>query len=130
MAKKKEVTKQTVYRTKTREEAIYETVLWVEWENVRKVMKFLKWTWITTNDKVPTVDDLKTEAVALLYSVFERYDEFVADGADLNDTIISNSRGGLYASLTVTNGEVESVGCGFTIESFDVDMIESKTVEQ
>jgi hypothetical protein len=133
MAKKKVKTQKNVFeqehRTKTRMEAIYECVLFVDWHKIRKVMKALNCTWITTNDEVPSVDDLKNQAIVLFEDAFK-----IIDGIGLtNDGKIEEretflSRGGVYVKLYIEDNEVCEIECGFTLESNSVFMWETKDV--
>ena len=108
-------------RTKTKMEAIYQCVLFVDWQKVRKVMKALKWTWVTTNDEVPSVDDLKNEAIVLLEECFADVDNH--NGEILERTIML-SRGGVYGEVYIGNGEVVEVACGFILDEHGVEMSE------
>jgi len=131
MAKKKVKAQKNVFeqehRMKTRMEAIYECVLFVDWHKIRKVMKDLNWTWVTTNDKTPSVNDLKDTAIGLFEDAFK-----IIDGIKLtNDGKIEEretflSRGGVYVKLYIEDNEVCEIECGFTLESNSVFMWETK----
>ena len=120
MAKKKDnvLKVEKEVRTKTTMEAIYECVLFVDWHKVRKVMKALNWTWVATNDEVPSVDDLKNQAIVLLEECFDEVDN------NNGESPIIISWGGVYGKLYIENGEVVEVGCGFILESHSVEMSE------
>lgn len=121
MAKKKDnvLKVEKEVRTKTKMEAIYECVLFVDWHKVRKVMKALNWTWVTTDDEVPSVDELKDTAIVLLEECFDEVDNH---NGDILERTIMFSRGGIYGKVCVEDGEVVEVGCGFILESHSVEM--------
>lgn len=123
MAKKKDKVQKVEqeHRMKTRMEAIYQCVLFVDWQKVRKVMKALKWTWVTTNDEVPSVDDLKNEAIVLLEECFDDVDNH---NGDILERTIMFSRGGVFGKVYIENGEVVEVSCGFILDSHSVEMSE------
>ena len=120
MSKKKDKVQKVEqeHRMKTRMEAIYECVLFVDWHKVRKVMKALNWTWVTTDDEVPSVDELKDTAIVLLEECFDEVDNHNGD----MERTITFSRGGIYGKVCVEDGEVVEVGCGFILESHSVEM--------
>ena len=125
MSKKKDKVQKVEqeHRMKTRMEAIYECVLFVDWHKVRKVMKSLNWTWVTTNDEVPSADDLKNEAIVLFEDAFKIFDGIcLTNNGKFEDKEQFLSRGGVYVKLYVENGEVVELVCGFILESHSVEM--------
>lgn len=130
MAKKKVSNVVMVNRIKSREEVINEAVLWIDWGRVRKVMKFLKLTWATCDDKTPTTSELKKMAINVLNDVFIMYDDERKINGNIHMRVFSSFSGGIFGSIEVINWEVREVSCGFLIDEYFTDMVDLSTIEQ
>lgn len=133
MAKKKNTTKKLEHRTKSRQELIMEAVLWMNWERVRKVMKFLNWTWYnqdTMEDKVPSITRLKEQAMKNANDAYDLAEERIKYGSAEGFTWESVSSGGICVTVKMDNNEIFEVCITFELESVTADAIETKTYEE
>lgn len=133
MANKKVSNAVMVKRIKSREEVINEAVLWIDWGRVRKVMKFLKLTWATCDDKTPTTGELKKMAINVLNDVFIMYDDerqINGNNGNIDMRVFSSFSGGIFGSIEVINWEVREVSCGFLIDEYFTNMVDLSTIEQ
>ena len=126
MAKKKATKGEWLRHEKTRQEVINEAVLWVDWDKVRKVGKFLKLKWF--DGEVPTTNELKESAIDLLEDAFFYHDEEKRKN-ELYDREFTINSNGIFARLDVVKGEVLTVSCGFMLEEYNTDMVENVLTE-
>ena len=52
--------------TEKEQESIDEIMDWFDFEKVAKVMEFLKWKWVSTEDGIPSVSEIRQSARRLL----------------------------------------------------------------
>lgn len=136
MAKKKETIKESKYnvdlevneRVKGKNEMIQETLAWMNWEKVVKVMEFLNWTW--NKEGVPDSDMLKEKAFDLLDEVYDQAVELIEYDVNANDNTLTNGSGGLEASVTIVNGEIYDLGISFVVESSFTEAVEFFSYEE
>ena len=76
-----------------RQEAIDNIIENFDWEKVHKVMDFLNWTWVTTDNEVPTIGKLVNSSHRLLLEAYE--------GALREKTDFSIGTGGFRARAIV-----------------------------
>lgn len=133
MAKKKNTAKKLEHRTKSRQETIMEAVLWMDWAMVRKVMKFLNWTWFDeekNKHKVPSIEKLQLMAIKHANDAYDLAEERIKYGAANGYTFESVSSGGICALVRMEDNEIVEVQISFELDGTTADAIETKTYEE
>lgn len=96
-------------------EAIHDVIECFDFEKVHRVMRFLNWGWAFTNNKVPSVTQIKEQLLEMLFDVFEYgYNENAAQyqmdtaGFFVEYTIVSNEEAEKYEAYNFEDDDFKN----------------------